>query len=363
MLNKQVRLQVAASSAVILKHNNITTMESQLQKPEYDHTASQRATAVLEPAPLSKLSPPPQIREKWWWHQGTQVSVWLAGLPENLGEVFNQYKQATISVALILAVAIALRVILAVMDALNDIPLLSPTFELIGISYYVWFVNRYLLRASTRQELFLEIQRVLKAFTRLDESEQYKPGKIVPTSDRYEAINSDEGSVGREVTATKEEHFLPTPESGMHHQGKDVIRTKDSEQLYKPGEIVPTSGQYEVINPDGGSSGREVTATKGEHFPPTPESGMRYMLVDETKHKGNQELLNKLRKDVIRTEDSEQLYKPGEIVPQSGQYEVINPDGGSAGREVTSTKGEHFPPTSESGMHYTLVDPTQHTNK
>ncbi|WP_243903127.1 CAAD domain-containing protein, partial [Aetokthonos hydrillicola] len=38
-----------------------------------------------------------------------------------------------------------------------DIPLVAPTFELIGIGYSVWFVYRYLLKASTRQELTDEI--------------------------------------------------------------------------------------------------------------------------------------------------------------------------------------------------------------
>ena len=46
---------------------------------------------------------------------------------------------------------------MAVLDALNDIPLVAPTFELIGIGYSVWFVYRYLLKASTRQELTGEI--------------------------------------------------------------------------------------------------------------------------------------------------------------------------------------------------------------
>lgn len=270
-------------------------MESQLQQPKYDDTTSQKATAALEPALLSKLSPSPQIQEKWWWQIGTQVPVWLAGLPESLDRLFNQYNQAIINVALILAFSLAARVILAVMDALNDIPLLEPTFELVGIGYCVWFFYRYLLWASTRQELFQEIQGLL------------------------------------------------------NQQGKDVIRTSESKQLYKLSEIVPTSSQSSVINQDRGSSKQEITSTNGEHFPPSPEPGMHYQLVDETKHKGNQGLLGQQGNDVIRTSESKQLYKPGEIVSQSGQYELINVDGGSSEREITATKGEPFPPTPESG--------------
>ena len=43
-------------------------------------------------------------------------------------------------------------------DALNDVPLLAPTFELIGMGYTAWFVYRYLLKASTRQELVQEFK-------------------------------------------------------------------------------------------------------------------------------------------------------------------------------------------------------------
>ena len=52
------------------------------------------------------------------------------------------------------------KVVLAVIDALNDIPLLAPTFELVGIAYSAWFVNRYLLQASHRQELAQEIEKL-----------------------------------------------------------------------------------------------------------------------------------------------------------------------------------------------------------
>lgn len=57
-----------------------------------------------------------------------------------------------------MAALIAIRVFLAILDALNDIPLLTPTFELIGIGYTAWFVNRYLLSTSKRQELAQEVQ-------------------------------------------------------------------------------------------------------------------------------------------------------------------------------------------------------------
>ena len=53
--------------------------------------------------------------------------------------------------------------------------------------------------------------------------------------------------------------------------------------IYRPGQIVPRSGQYAVVNPQGYSIGREVTVVKGEPFPPVP-SGYGFKLVDPTKH-------------------------------------------------------------------------------
>ncbi|MBV8886140.1 MAG: CAAD domain-containing protein [Chroococcidiopsidaceae cyanobacterium CP_BM_RX_35] len=110
---------------------------------------------------LSKLSSNPQIQEKWWWQLGTQLPVWLTQLPDNFGKIFNQYQQPIISIALILAAGISLKVVLAVIAALNELPLMAPTLKLVGIGYSIWFVNRYLLKSSTRQELSQIIQEVL----------------------------------------------------------------------------------------------------------------------------------------------------------------------------------------------------------
>lgn len=51
-----------------------------------------------------------------------------------------------------------------------------------------------------------------------------------------------------------------------------------------PGEKAPKSGQYEQVGPRGGRTGAERTVTRGEPLPPTPRSGMGYVLVDATKH-------------------------------------------------------------------------------
>jgi hypothetical protein len=59
-----------------------------------------------------------------------------------------------------------------------------------------------------------------------------------------------------------------------------------SDELLKPGNITPDSGQYELTGPRGGSKGREITSIEGKPLPPTPEKNQRYKPVDLTKHKG-----------------------------------------------------------------------------
>jgi hypothetical protein len=134
-------------------------MEAKMQEPEFLETKSKEATTPEvnnQTGTITKLQPTVQSQEQWMKY-GEQVSSFLATLPEYLGTFFNRYRQPLITIGIIVGAIVAVRVVLAVLDALNDIPLVAPTFELIGIGYSAWFVYRYLLKASTRQELTSEI--------------------------------------------------------------------------------------------------------------------------------------------------------------------------------------------------------------
>ena len=130
-----------------------------MQESQYAETKSPETTMPeinTQTGTITKIKPTSQSQEEWLKY-GEQVSGFLAALPDYLGSLFNQYRQPLITVGLIVAALVTVKVVLAVLDALNDIPLVAPTFELIGIGYSVWFVYRYLLKASTRQELSDEI--------------------------------------------------------------------------------------------------------------------------------------------------------------------------------------------------------------
>ncbi len=130
-----------------------------MQEPEYKETKSKEATMTdinNQTGTITKIQPTVESQDQLRQY-GEQVSRFLATLPEYVGNFFNDYKQPLVSIGLILGAIVSVKVLLAVLDALNDIPLVAPTFELIGIGYSTWFVYRYLLKASTRQELTSEI--------------------------------------------------------------------------------------------------------------------------------------------------------------------------------------------------------------
>jgi hypothetical protein len=133
--------------------------EAQMQEPEIVETKSPEATVPNinnQTGTITKLQPSVQSQDQWLKY-GEQVSGFLATLPDYVGTFFNRYKQPLITLGLIVTAIVTVRVVLAILDALNDIPLVAPTFELIGIGYSAWFVYRYLLKASNRQELTSEI--------------------------------------------------------------------------------------------------------------------------------------------------------------------------------------------------------------
>lgn len=90
----------------------------------------------------------------------SQSSAFVLQLFDSLRRVFQSNKQLVSIIALLVATFIAIRIFFAILDTLDDIPLLPLLFELVGIGYSIWFVNRYLLKTSARQELSRKVQEL-----------------------------------------------------------------------------------------------------------------------------------------------------------------------------------------------------------
>jgi hypothetical protein len=113
---------------------------------------SNESTVTVEAPTVDEASA--QVKQVW-----ERIYTFLGGLPEYLGEFFSEYRRPLVTLALILGAIISVKVLLALLDAVNDIPLLAPTFELIGLTYSAWFIYRYLWKASSREELSTDLNR------------------------------------------------------------------------------------------------------------------------------------------------------------------------------------------------------------
>lgn len=54
------------------------------------------------------------------------------------------------------------------------------------------------------------------------------------------------------------------------------------------------------------------------------------------------------------------MYRPGDTVPTSGIYNVVNMYGSYVGYQRTCVKGEPFPPLTSPAYGFTLSTATQH---
>lgn len=122
-----------------------TDLKSEPTTPEPDNTAVHAETPDSSAAETATNQ---QFQQIW-----DKVSGVLGNLPDYVTDFFAEYKRPLVTVGLVLAAFISVKLLLAVLDAINEVPLLAPTFELVGLGYTGWFVFRFLLKESNRQEL------------------------------------------------------------------------------------------------------------------------------------------------------------------------------------------------------------------
>lgn len=112
------------------------------------------SAGVITPNPALKASPTDNAVQEYL----NVGSRFLSQIFDYLKEFVDSNQKSLINLLLIFLGIIAVKVTLAIISAINDIPLLAPTFELVGLGYTGWFVYRYLLTNSSRQELGQEFQ-------------------------------------------------------------------------------------------------------------------------------------------------------------------------------------------------------------
>jgi glutamyl-tRNA synthetase len=84
----------------------------------------------------------------------------FSNFPDYINQLYQEY-QSQLQIVFFLALAIlTVKLLASFVQALNRIPILSISFELIGIGYLLWFVYRYLLNQDNRQELLDKIEDI-----------------------------------------------------------------------------------------------------------------------------------------------------------------------------------------------------------
>ncbi len=78
----------------------------------------------------------------------------MSNLDKILGDFFREYKQLIVSLGLVFGAIVSVKLTLALLSALNEIPLIEPILELVGLGYSAWFVTRFMLKSEKRQEFY-----------------------------------------------------------------------------------------------------------------------------------------------------------------------------------------------------------------
>ncbi len=103
-----------------------------------------------------------------WLRDEARISAFFDDPIDYTSGVLNPHKRILTAVGwVLLATAgawLVLSVLSAVLSIATSIPVLSPLFELIGIVYTGWFIYRYLLTSSQRQELSQKIDAFKSEF-------------------------------------------------------------------------------------------------------------------------------------------------------------------------------------------------------
>ncbi|MBE9230143.1 CAAD domain-containing protein [Cuspidothrix issatschenkoi LEGE 03284] len=132
-----------------------TIMETQAQQPQLGNSTSPPDILSVSGGNNSNLLPISvgKESESQWQQVSRQIPDFLNKLPDFLGSAFHKNKPSLIMLVLILSAFVAVKVAIALLDAVNSLPVLQPILELIGLFYSIWFTFRYLLKCETRQEL------------------------------------------------------------------------------------------------------------------------------------------------------------------------------------------------------------------
>lgn len=127
-------------------------METKVQQKEYADPAAAKDMMSIQSSEAGTLATitSSDISDSQSSQIGRDISNFLQQLPKKIVDFSKEYKLQVISFAVLVVMVVFLRFVLAVINALNQIPLASTIFEVIGIGYTTWFVSRYFVAQNDK---------------------------------------------------------------------------------------------------------------------------------------------------------------------------------------------------------------------
>lgn len=125
--------------------SNVEANETKISQPSKQLNAdTSRSGAIIGTGNAPSTFPNQQWQE---WAEP------ILKFPGYANAFYEENKELVNTIGLFLLAGVGVKLTLAILDAVNDIPLLAPLMELIGLGYTIWFVYRYLWKAESRVEL------------------------------------------------------------------------------------------------------------------------------------------------------------------------------------------------------------------
>ncbi|MBW4527667.1 MAG: CAAD domain-containing protein [Phormidium tanganyikae FI6-MK23] len=143
-----------------------------------------KSSSAIEPAPEAIDQQIIEARRIAAWERDhAQIRDFFSDPMKYISAFWQEYKPIVYILGAILFTLFALNVVFGIIGFVTSLPIISGLLELVGIGYTVWFVNRYLLKAETRQQLSQKVE----------ELKQDVIGAAKPVTDEFKnAIDPDQ---------------------------------------------------------------------------------------------------------------------------------------------------------------------------
>jgi len=198
---KAIQDQQEAQAASVAKVLTVKTIDAAVETVEKGAQSSEvvEYTAVAEPSAAE------------WQQLLDESAQFLTDLPEYMGNFFTEYQKAIVTLGLLGSVLLTGRITMAVLDTINQVPMLGELFEVIGFLFTLWFVFRNLLFAENRQEIAEQVE-LLRLDVAGNDAAIVFPEKQPIVMEVPEKVLVELQPIAQTATATAEMAIVKAPE-------------------------------------------------------------------------------------------------------------------------------------------------------